>query len=57
MSWTKETTIWCDGDGCEEFRETNDSRVSDAERKIITEGEWTKINGNHYCPTCSDLEE
>jgi len=54
MSWTKEVTIWCDGEECNEWERTGNSTVSTT-RNNLSPG-WTFTNGNDYCPDCSGPE-
>ena len=57
MSWIKNITIWCDGDGCGEWRwgETNES-VTES-RKMLKKNGWKHRNGKDYCPDCADKQD
>lgn len=57
VSWTKSTTLWCDGDGqhgdgCVKWLEVNDTSVARAETEARERG-WSAFDGRHYCPGCN----
>ena len=54
MTWSKEVTLWCDSDDCEEWERFNSQSVkgavSMARKRDWTSPEWD----THYCPRCSN---
>jgi hypothetical protein len=53
MAWSKDVTIWCDGEDCHEWFQSNSPTVKGAESDVRDRG-WTKASANeHYCPDCS----
>ena len=53
MTWSKNVTLWCDGEGCDEWYQASRSRVEPAESEAERNG-WTKeATDEHYCPGCS----
>lgn len=53
MSYTKETTIWCDGDDCQTFKQFPVSSATIARDRLSDDG-WVVGSGGDYCPGCSD---
>jgi hypothetical protein len=53
MTYSKSTTLWCDGDSCETWETYNRSSVSAAVHDARRDG-WTSPSWDeHYCPECS----
>lgn len=54
MSFTKEVTIWCDGDDCCCWiRDGNAySKVSLARKSVQINDGWGYIDGKDLCPRC-----
>lgn len=52
MSYTKNTTIWCDGEGCGQWVDGGSSTVAKARKRAQSES-WTFKDDNDYCPVCS----
>ena len=53
MSWTKEITIWCDKDGCEEW-EQHPNTVEET-RRILSRDGWEYTQEKDYCPQHSSV--
>lgn len=56
MTFTKSTTVWCDGDGgdCPEWEQFNTPRVKDALKQARENGWVSPTWGEHYCPGCAE---
>jgi hypothetical protein len=50
MSWQKFVTLFCDGEGCDAAYASGEIRVSEA-RDVAPD--WTYVDGDDLCPTCS----
>jgi hypothetical protein len=53
MSYTKEVTLWCDADDCQEWaqlnhHESNGGKVA-AARISARRARWTTVGGKDYC--------
>ena len=55
MSWTRETTIWCDDSNCGKW-ETAGGNVGYVEKLLFKIG-WTKKGAYHFCPKCSSRKK
>lgn len=52
MTWSKNVTLWCDGD-CDEWYQASKPRVSLAESEAAENGWTIEDTDEHYCPDCS----
>lgn len=54
MTYSKEVTLWCDGDECEEWVKFGVSAVENAVARSKDDG-WTSPSWDeHYCSDCSE---
>jgi hypothetical protein len=51
VTWTKTTTLWCDGEGCYEWVETSNSTVRATRRNA--DGWVHTRGGDDLCPGCA----
>lgn len=57
MSVSRETTIWCDDDGCSPRWEQRSGNAADVRAEIAKNG-WTRgPGGKDYCPACGIKRE
>lgn len=52
MTWSKDVTIWCDGDNCMEWARYSLSTVG-ATRKRARDDGWVYRGGEDRCPDCA----
>lgn len=52
MSWSKNVTLWCDGDDCREF--IYGGRYVRRSRQEAKKSGWKYIDGKDYCPGCAE---
>lgn len=54
MSWSKQVTIWCDGDNCGNWDQVSTGSVKKAVNTVKKYEGWTVKEGKHYCKECSE---
>lgn len=54
MSFTKETTIWCDK--CAHWEQKSKTTTKIARRLLKRQG-WKFVDGKDYCPNCDPKSE
>jgi hypothetical protein len=53
MSTTRETTLWCDADGCVQWEQVAERTDAGARRELRGLG-WKRASGKDYCPFHAD---
>lgn len=53
MTWTKEVTLWCEGDGCSQWVAYGESSVTET-RKLARANGWKAGTRGDKCPDCQE---
>lgn len=57
MSYTKNVTIWCDGEDCGCWENGMAPNVAKARRFVQREKGWVRIGNRDFCPRCAKEQE